>query len=326
VALLGIVLSATPVGAADGEGWSAIAEQKILSTDNVFQFSSARRLALAEDPSQPTVVGLGKLSDVVWEPSIEVRRASSNRFGRVELSAKAHGFLFTEHSAFNHGNYRIQVRQAFSPDTALLLRYRYVPNMFLGPNFERRTGARTIQEERVTSHIWRVQVERALSEVLSVTMTARAGLRLYNEVFAQRNTAFYTLGPHANYAVRPGVTLSLGYQYERGLAEGRGDRRFNDDISYRQHVVSAGGELHLTATLAVNLQYTFRLKGFTTDLAGDAHLGRRDTTHQVTAELRYVVSDQTALTLGSQRTQRISTVPTKDFHDTNVWLGLQYRL
>lgn len=311
--------------AEDTEGWSAIAEQKVLYTDNAFQFSSARRLALAEDPSQPTNVQTGKPSDVVWEPSVDVRRASSNRFGKLELSAKAHGFIFTDHSAFNHGNYRIHVKQALSPETSVLFHYRYVPNLFLGPNFERRTGTQSVQDERVTSHIWRAQLERALSDLVSVTMTTRFGLRLYNDVFAERDTFFYTLGPHVDYAVRPDLTLSLGYQYERGLADGRGDTRFNDDVSYRQHFVVAGGDLLLAPKLSLNLQYAFRRKDFTSDLAGDTHLGRRDTTHQGTAELRYAWTDATGITLGFQHGQRTSNVATKDFNDTNTSLGIQHR-
>ena len=55
VVTLGIaVLGTAQASAADTEGWSAIAEQKVLYTDNAFQLSSARRLSLAEDPSQPT--------------------------------------------------------------------------------------------------------------------------------------------------------------------------------------------------------------------------------------------------------------------------------
>lgn len=307
------------------EGWSAIAEQKVLYTDNVFQFSSARRLALAEDPSQPTNVQVDKPSDVVWEPSVDVRRTSSNRLGSLEISAKAHGFIFTDHSAFNHGNYRIQIKQALSREASVLFRYRYVPNLFLGPNFERRTGTQSVQDERVTSHIWRAQLERVLSDQWSVTMTTRFGLRLYNDIFAERDTFFYTLGPHVDYAARPNLTLSLGYHYERGLADGQGDTRFNDDISYRQHFVSAGGDLRMTPKLSLNLMYAFRRKDFTTDLVGDTHLGRRDTTHQGTAELRYAFTDATGITLGVQHGQRTSNVTSKDFNDTNTSLGIQYR-
>lgn len=52
--------------------WSAVAEQKTSYTTDAFQFSSARRLRLTEDPSQPTVVSAEKPEDVIWEPALEV--------------------------------------------------------------------------------------------------------------------------------------------------------------------------------------------------------------------------------------------------------------
>jgi hypothetical protein len=325
VTLISAFLGAAPVSAADTEGWSAIAEQKVLYTDNAFQLSSARRLSLSEDPSQPTSVPLGNPSDVVWESSVDVRRTSSNRLGNVEVSAKAHGFFFTDITSLNHGNYRIQVKQALSSGTSVLLRYRYTPNLFLGPNFERRTGTRSIQDERVTSHIWRAQLERKLSDAWNVTVTTRFGLRRYNEAFAERDTMLYTLGPNVDYALRPNLTLSLGYLYERGLADGRDETQFNDDVSYRQHFAAAGADLLMTARLSLNLQYAFRRKNFTSDLVGDTHLGRQDTMHQGTAELRYAFSEAAVVTLGFQHAQRTSNVVSKDFNDTNTSLGIQYR-
>ena len=72
--------------------WSAIAESKASYTNNVTNFSAARRLKFSEDPSQPT--GLpSQLSDVIWDPSLEVSRSSSSTLGPNELSVKAHGLL-----------------------------------------------------------------------------------------------------------------------------------------------------------------------------------------------------------------------------------------
>ena len=96
-----------------GAEWSAIAETKVLYTDNVFELSSSRRLALAEDPSQPAVVSVRKASDVVWEPSLDVRhRSHPTSLGETEFSVKAAGFVFTDNPIFTHGNYRLQVKQA----------------------------------------------------------------------------------------------------------------------------------------------------------------------------------------------------------------------
>jgi hypothetical protein len=305
--------------------WSAIAQQRVSYTTDAFQFSSARRLALADDPSQPTVVPLTEPEDVIWEPSVEVIRSSSIGVGPNELSVKAHGFIFTDKPIFNHGDFRIQDRQWLNRDTSVLLRYRYVPNLFLGPNFERRSGNRSIQEERVTSHQWRAEFERRLNKDVTATLIGRYGLRLYNEAFAERDTHFYSVGPRLDYRAAPWITFMLGYLYERGLADGRQEPQFMDDVSYYLHFVSFGTELRLTSDLALSLMYVHLRKTFTSDIVGDTHLGRVDFTHQGRAELRYQLSANAAATLGFQRTQRTSTNALREFHDNIFSIAGEYR-
>jgi hypothetical protein len=305
--------------------WSVVAEQKVLYTDNVLELSSARRLTLTEDPSQPTVVTPDRPSDVVVEPAIDVVRSFSSGPRKTDLSFKAQGFLFTQNPIFNHGTYRIQLKHAWSPETSLLLRYRYVPNLFLGPNFERRSGTRSLQEERVTSHIFRAQLEQRLAPRWTATIVARYGLRLYNDVFAERDTRFYTLGPQVQWAVLPRLSLTAAYLYERGLADGREQTQFADDVSYRQHFASISADLRLAEALSLRLQYGYRRKDFTSELTGDTHLNRHDDTHQGTAELSYGLTQATTITLGFQRTQRTSTLVARDFFDTNTSVGVQYR-
>ena len=323
--VLGILLAlAMPL---DGQSadWSLIAEQRVLYTDNVFELSSARRLALAEDPSQPTIVPVEKPSDVVWEPSVDVRRTFSSPLGAAELSVKAHGFIFTDHSVFNHGNYRVQLKQALSPDTSVLLRYRYIPNLFLGPNTERQTGSRLSEEERVTSHVWRVQVERRLNEAWMVTAVGRYGLRIFNNVFSERGTNFWTLGPQVEWRAQSGLAVTWSYLYERGLADGRHEVQFKDDVSYVQHFASLEVDVPLGGRFSLDLAYAFRRKEFTSGIVGDSNRGVVDSTHQGTSELRYRLNDATSLTLGFQRSQRTSNSGARDFFNTNASVGAQYR-
>lgn len=309
-----------------GAEWSAIAETKVLYTDNVFELSSSRRLALAEDPSQPAVVSVRKASDVVWEPSLDVRhRSRPTTLGETEVSVKAAGFVFTDNPIFTHGNYRLQVKQALDADTSVLIRYRYVPNLFLGPNTERRTGLRLPEEERVTSHIWRVQLERRLSESVIGTLVGRYGLREFNEVFAERDTTFWSAGPQVDWMVVPRVTLSLAYLFEQGLADGREQTQFRDDVSYRQHFTSIGATVQITEPLALLVGYAYRRKEFTSEIAGDSNRGVVDTTHQGSAEFQYRLSAAAVMTLGIQRSQRTSNVSSRDFFNTNTSFGVQYR-
>ena len=306
--------------------WSATAETKVLYTDNVFELSSARRLSLSEDPSQPALVPVNKPSDVVWEPALDVRHTSNpTNLGSTEVSFKAHGFIFTDNPIFNHGNYRIQLKQALDPETSLLLRYRYVPNLFLGPNTERRTGQRLVEEERVTSHIWRLQLERRLTEFLTATLVGRYGLRQFNDAFAERDTTFWTSGPQLEWGVNSWLMLTTAYLYERGLADGRQDIQFKDDASYRQHFASVGATAWVSTSLSVTVGYAYRRKTFTSEIVEDSNRGVVDTTHQGSAELRYEVSQAAAMTLGFQRSQRSSNAGTRDFFNTNTSLSLQYR-
>ncbi len=325
VALVAASLCLWRPGVSASAEWSAIAEQKTSYTTDAFQFSSARRARFSEDPSQPTVVSTEKSGDVIWEPALEVIQSTSTALGKNELSIKAHGAIFTNNPIFNHGDYRIQDRIQLDADTSLMLRYRYVPNLFLGPNFERRTGTRSIQEERVTSHHWRAEAERRLSDAVTVGVIGRYGLRLYNESFAERDTKFWTVGPRIDYRALAWLNFTLSYLYERGLADGRQQQQFADDVSYYLHMLSAGTNFRLNSKLDLGLIYIYRRKTFTSGIAGDTHLGRFDTTHQGVAELRYHVSSVMAALLSFQYGKRTSTNVLRDFNDSIVSLGAEYR-
>ncbi len=323
--LLAWALLAVPPTDAGGSDWTAIADTKLSYTTDAFQFSSARRLRFSEDPSLPTVVPTTKPEDVIWEPSLEVIRSFSSGADRTDVSFKAHGYLYTDKPIFNHGDYRFQVRRTLGPDTAILLRYRHTPNLFLGPNFERRTGQQTIQEERVTTNKWRLEVERRFSDQFTATLVGRYGLRSYNESFAERDTRFWGTGPTLAYQVTPWARALLNYLYERGIADGAGDARFNDDVSYRLHHVSGGTELSFRDHWSLALLYTYQRKNFTSELIGDTHLGRQDNLHQGFMELGYRPKDNLLLTLSYQRTQRSSSNALRDFNDTIYSIGGEYR-
>lgn len=258
------------------------------------------------------------MSDVVWDPTLEVIRSSSSTLGPNELSLKAHGFIFTNNPIFNHGDYRLQFKQGPTPDTSLLFRYRNVPNQLLGPNIERRTGNNLIQEERVSSHTWRPELEHRVNESWTLTLIGRYGLRYYNDAFAERDTKLWTIGPQVLCVVNPGMAVSLGYIYERGLADGRGNVQFNDDVSYRLHAVSAGMDLRLIKSLSLHRGYIYRRKDFTGELLVDTHLDRHDDSHQGMAEFRYRLNEAASLSVSFQRTQRTSTLVTRDFKTRSI--------
>ncbi len=169
-----------------------------------------------------------------------------------------------------------------------------------------------------------MQLEQKVNDQWMITLVGRYGLRFYNDVFSERHTTFYTIGPRVQYAATPWALVTLDYLYERGLADGRDEPQFQDDVSYRQHFVSFGTLFQLTTPVSLQLIYVYRHKQFTTDMPGNPLLGNTDQLHQGTAELHYDVSPAARITLGFQRTQRSSSVAFRDFFNTNTSVGFRY--
>ena len=168
-------------------------------------------------------------------------------------------------------------------------------------------------------------MERRVSEFMTAALIGRYGLRLYNESFAERDTTFWTVGPRVGYRATNWMMVTLSYLYERGLADGRQETQFMDDVSYYLHMLSVGTELHLHSRLDLEFLYIHRRKTFTSGIAGDTHLNRFDSTHQGIAELRYRLSPVAIITLAYQYGKRTSTTVLRDFSDSIVSIGVEYR-
>jgi hypothetical protein len=306
--------------------WSIQTGAGLAYTDHVFHFSSAFEQELLEDPTFPDPASLGKQDDVIWEPSLQGRWSPSGNGTPTELGFKALGFIYTNHPNFNHGDFRFHVRQKLSQTNSIKLRYQAEPDVFLQPNFESRTGRRTIQDQRVSSHIGSFEFEQRLGKRWDVMLESRFGVRLYNEPFAQRDTRFWTVGPALTYALTDQVKFIAGYLFERGLADGRDDARFNDDVSYVTHLLSVGLDAEVNQSLSLHLSYVYKRKLFTTDLAADPeHFNRRDDSHQGNIDLRYKMTERANLVLGFKRTERSSTNPLFPYKSNVVSLAIQYR-
>jgi hypothetical protein len=170
-----------------------------------------------------------------------------------------------------------------------------------------------------------MEVDHRLYPDLTVGLIGRYGLRLYNDVFAERDTHFYTVGPRVRYHAVQWLTMTLSSLYERGLADGRNQPQFSDDVSYDLYIVSFDTEIEFAPALTLELSYLYARKDFTSDLPGDSHVGRQDRTHQGRAELRYHISSRVSANLSFQQTQRSSTNALRDFNDSIVSIGGEYR-
>lgn len=305
--------------------WKIGGETNVFYTDDVSIFSASQRLSLQEDPTQPVIDITDQGDDVVFEPAISIGRSFQPSWGDVELTVKAQGFVFADHSEFNHGTYGAQVTQALPAETILRLRYHYGPNQFLGKNRERRSGDERFEEERVTTHFGTVELEREVLEVLMIRVLGRYGHRSYNEMFKQRDTNFWTVGTHVEWELHPGIELMLGYHYERGLADGRNQPQFEEDISFFNHYVAAELEVHMTEQTAVTFGFDFEKNTFTSGLPNDEHRNANEKIYQGEVEVRHAVNETVDLTLAYQRGQRrFSFEPSTAFVDT-VWIGSAFR-
>ncbi|MEW6543952.1 MAG: hypothetical protein AB1411_10125 [Nitrospirota bacterium] len=305
--------------------WALEAESNLFYASDVSLFSASRRLALMEDPTQPVVDVTGQGSDMVFEPAAELKRAFTSGGGKTELSAKGQGFVFAQNPVFNHGTLRVELEQDLPWSSLLRLDYYYAPHLFLARNAERRSGTRQPTDEQVTSHIWSAHLEQRPSQAVTIRLLSRYGLRLYNEAFAQRNTRFWTIGPHVEWAITPRIDLTLGYHYERGLADGRNQPQFSDDVSYVNHYVAVGLGFRLTSRASLFLGFDYERNDFTSALAGDDRRGTAENIYQGEAELKQALTESVTLTAGFQRSMRTSSVGSRGVNDSNLWVGAEYR-
>lgn len=318
-----LLAAATPAMA----DWAVTAGGNLFYTDDVALFSATRRLNLHGDPTQPALDTslTGKGSDMVFDPDLRVSKMIASSWGKTALSVKAQGFIYALNPRFNQASVGLEALHSFTPDTAIRLRYYTTPDQLLGDNEERRSGANSIQEERVSSHIGSVRFEQRLSQNLELRLLGRVGARQYNEAFAQRDTMFWTIGPHMAWRMADRLKLFLGYHYERGLADGRNQPQFKDDTSYVNHYVSLGLEAELAERLAMELGIHFERNNWTSDIVGDERNGGHETILQGEIMFLYRLTEQARLTIGFQRSQRRQSFEEEIVHNTNVSVGANYR-
>jgi len=294
-------------------------------TDDVGIFSATRRLTRDGDPTQPAIDSrlANQGSDVVFEPDLTLSMSRGNRWGALTLNAKGQGFIFTDHGRFNHGTLRLEALQAFSPETKLRLRFYYAPDLFLGDNENRQPGATGLVKEVVSSYIWSARVEQMLIPDLEVRLLTRYGLRRYNADFEQRNTDFWTVGPHLEWRVASRVKLGLGYHYERGLADGRNQPQLKDDVSYVNHYGSADLDVELTKRVSFATAFHYERNNWTSGIPGDERQGAHENVYQGDAIFYYRWTERMRLGLGVQRSNRKESFDASSVKNTNVGFGVE---
>ena len=316
-----------PWPASANEDWSLEGQGTLFYTDDVGLFSAARRLSRDSDPTQPAIDSklTNQGSDMVFEPMVDITRSVTNNLGQLDLNVQGQGFVFTENPEFNHGTLRLQATQALSSATRVEARFNYAPNQFLGDNDERQSGQLLLSAEKLTSYIWSTRLIHDVTPDLSLRLLGRYGLRRYNEDFSERNTNFWTIGPHVDWRVAPKIKLGLSYHYERGLAEGRTQPQFEDDTSYINHYLSADADVELTERLSLLTAFHFERNIWTSGLAGDERNGAYENVYQGEVILTYRVTDSIQGFCEVQRSSRKESFESSSIRDTNVGIGLSAR-
>lgn len=293
-------------------------------TDDVGIFSATRRLSRDGDPTQPAIDSqlTNKGSDVIFEPRLDIGKSFTNRYGTTTLDIRGQGFIFADHSRFNQGSLRIQGVHELNPESRIRLRFSYAPDQFLGDNIERKSGNHQIVAEKVTSYIWSARLERALTPDLEVRLLGRYGIRRYNENFSERNTNFWTIGPHLEWKFLPRVKLGLSYHYERGLADGRNLPQYEDDVSYVNHYVSADVDFELLEGLTLLAAFHYERNNWTSTLVGDERNGGHENVFQGELILIRRITESTQAFIGVQRSNRKENFESSHVKNTNVGIGL----
>jgi hypothetical protein len=322
VALASLLLA--PRAPSAEEAWSLEGQGTLFYTDDVGLFSAARRLSRDSDPTQPAIDSklTDQGSDMVFEPLLNVNRSLTNGLGRLDLNVQGQGFVFTENPEFTHGTLRLQATQALSSATRVLARFNYAPNQFLGDNDERQSGQLLLSPEKLTSYIWSARLIHDMTPDLSLRLLGRYGLRRYNDAFSERNTNFWTIGPHVDWRVARKIKLGLSYHYERGLAQGRNQPQFEDDTSYINHYLSADVDVELTERLSLFTALHFEHNIWTSSLAGDERNGAYENIYQGEVILTYRLTDSIQAFGQAQRSSRKESFEPSSINDTNVGIGL----
>lgn len=310
--------------------WSVTGGSSLFYTDNASLFSATRRSSLDGDPSQPVLdtSAFGHGKDMVFEPNLRVMKFIPNSWGQTAFTIKARGFVYAVNPEFSQAGIYLEGVHAFSPDTAVRLRFFTAPDQLLGKTGVERGGFTGLQDARVSSHIGAIRFDKRLSKHFEVQLYGRAGIRRFNEPFAERDTFLWAVSPRLVWHMTHHTRMVLGYQYERGLAEGRHHPEVHEDGSYVQHFASIAFEADLMEHLELELDFHYERNNFTTGISEDeVHFLGGENIFLGSGRLLYQVMDNTAVTFTVQRANRSlnSNHEHIQAHNTNVGIGVLYR-
>lgn len=309
--------------------WGLEVENNVFYTDDVALFSATRRLSRHQDPTQPVLDSAlaHQGDDVIYEPVAQVSKKFEVMGTPSEILVRGQGFVFLNETEFNHGSLGVKVAHELTPSFTLNYGYFFGPDLFLGENEVRESEENEkepprIKDEEVTTHYWATALDYQFpgEHEVTIRLLGRYGLREYDSGFQQRDTKFWTIGTHVEWALTRNIELALGYHYERGLADGRHQTELKDDISYFNHFVSGELMIELTEQVGIEMGVHYEFNGFTTGIAEDERNGEHENIVQGDILTTYQVTDAIELTAGFQAAYRKESFEDR-LENYNTWVG-----
>ncbi len=306
--------------------WSSEAGFSTYFTDYVGLFSVTRRLSLEQDPTQPVVDEPEKNSDFIYEPNATLSWSSENDLGENQLTLAAGGYIFQNHTAYTHAFMQFEAKQAITEKTSIKLLYDFLPELFIGRRSASRDEEIAAEEvdERLDSHTWSIHLEHELLDQLLLRGLVRYGIRLYEQPFSYRDTQFFTVGSHIEWIISPDIELLAGYHFEHGYTEDSKTVQFQDDIGYINHYVSTELKISLNPRFDVMLIFDYEHNEYTTPYPNDIHFNGNENVFQGEIEIRYKLTETSALKSGWQYGSRKFNYEQNSAFSNNVWLGVEF--
>ena len=317
-----MLLGAVPLASAD---WSATTRATTYYTSDVGLFTASQRLSRDADPTQPALDTrlTGQGGGGVMETMAQMTNSSVSDYGKTILDVRGDGYVFYDHTQYSNGNVGIQAKQILPTETSVMLRYYYNPDLFLGNNLEHQSGLFKIAPERVTSQIAALHLGQKIGDDMELILFSRYGTRRYDQAFNERDTDFWSVGPHFDWEILPKVTLGLAYHYERGTAAGRYQPQFNDDVSYINNFAAADLDIELEEKWTISLAFDYEKNNWLSQFQQDDRNGAIEQVFFGEALIRYRVEENVSLHAGVQHGRRKMNVEPVAVMNTNVGMGVK---
>lgn len=309
--------------------WGLEVANNVFYTDDVALFSATRRLSRHQDPTQPALDSAlaDQGDDVIYEPTAKVTKKFELMGTPSKIIVRGQGFVFLNETEYTHGSLGVGVAHELTPSFTLNYGYFFGPDLFLGKN-EVRTSEEDeedppqIKDEEVTTHYWATALDYQFpgEHEVTIRLLGRYGLREYDSGFHQRDTKFWTIGTHVEWALTKKIELALGYHYERGLADGRHQTELRDDISYFNHFASGELMIELTEQVGLEMGVHYEFNGFTTGITEDERNGEHENVVQGDILATYKVTDAIEFTAGFQAAYRKESFEDR-LENYNTWVG-----